>query len=40
MLELPGDLDEHAVVAAAGRRSVRVYGAGPYRATIGAAHPL
>jgi len=32
MLELPGDLDEHAVVSAAGRRSVRVYAAGPYRA--------
>jgi GntR family transcriptional regulator / MocR family aminotransferase len=33
MIELEPDLDEQAVVAAAARRSVRVYGAGAYRAT-------
>jgi GntR family transcriptional regulator/MocR family aminotransferase len=39
MIELASDLDEPAVLAAAARRSIRVYGIGTYRARPVAAQP-
>ena len=39
MIELSADWDEQAVVAAAARRSVRVYGASAYRANPGSGPP-
>jgi GntR family transcriptional regulator/MocR family aminotransferase len=39
MIELTHGVDEDAVVAAAARRSIRVYGARPYRAKPAGAAP-
>jgi GntR family transcriptional regulator/MocR family aminotransferase len=39
MIELGNDIDEQAVLAAAARRSIRVYGLSAYRARPLAAHP-